>query len=69
MIEADVLMGSSRRPIMAHPPERTSDIDLDEWMREFVNANKKKGMKLDFKDNDVIRPAINILRRYSHKVS
>ncbi|KAK2492084.1 hypothetical protein MC885_002015 [Smutsia gigantea] len=51
MIEADVLLpgdGSERgQPIMAHPPETTSDNTLQEWLTEVMKSNK--GIKLDFK--------------------
>lgn len=51
MIEADVLLpgdGSEcSQPIMAHPPETTSDNTLQEWLTEVMKSNK--GIKLDFK--------------------
>lgn len=48
MIEADVLLPSDgSEPIMAHPPETSSDNTLQEWLAEVVKSNK--GIKLDFK--------------------
>lgn len=51
MIEADVLLPSEGsdhgQPIMAHPPETSSDNTLQEWLTEVTKSNK--GIKLDFK--------------------
>lgn len=51
MLEADVLLaseGPSRgQPVMAHPPETSSDISLQQWLTEVVRSSK--GIKLDFK--------------------
>lgn len=51
MIEADVLLPSNGsdhgQPIMAHPPESSSDNTLQEWLTEIAKSNK--GIKLDFK--------------------
>lgn len=53
MIEADVLLPSDGsehgQPIMAHPPETSSDNTLQEWLAEVVKSSK--GIKLDFKRN------------------
>ncbi|GAB1298430.1 Family with sequence similarity 151, member B [Apodemus speciosus] len=51
MIEADVLLPGGGQehgqPIMAHPPETSSDNTLQEWLAEVMKSNK--GIKLDFK--------------------
>ncbi|KAG8537953.1 hypothetical protein GDO81_023513 [Engystomops pustulosus] len=49
MIEADLLLrgAGDREPIMAHPPETDSDINLQAWLTEVSATNK--GIKLDFK--------------------
>lgn len=49
MLEADVLMREAdpKEPIMAHPPDKDSDITLEEWLREV--KEHQKGIKLDFK--------------------
>ncbi|XP_040436600.1 protein FAM151B isoform X1 [Falco naumanni] len=64
MIEADVLLrgakGGSRDPIMAHPPETDSDNTLQEWLQEIVNTNK--GIKLDFKSLEAVRPSLELLK-------
>lgn len=61
MIEADVLLPSDGsehgQPIMAHPPETSSDNTLQEWLAEVMKSSK--GIKLDFKRyfTDVLRVA------------
>lgn len=49
MLEADVVLRGAgpHEPIMAHPPDRDSDITLQEWL-ELVRQHPK-GLKLDFK--------------------
>lgn len=49
MIEADILLRGQDpiEPIMAHPPEKDSDITLQEWLKEVKISGK--GIKLDFK--------------------
>ncbi|NXN25913.1 F151B protein, partial [Nycticryphes semicollaris] len=46
-------------PIMAHPPETDSDITLQEWLKEIVSTNK--GIKLDFKSLEAVRPSLELL--------
>ncbi|XP_071586373.1 protein FAM151B isoform X3 [Heliangelus exortis] len=64
MIEADVLLrggkGGNGDPIMAHPPETDSDNTLQEWLEEIVNTNK--GIKLDFKSLEAVRPSLELLQ-------
>ncbi|NXC44204.1 F151B protein, partial [Penelope pileata] len=48
-------------PIMAHPPETDSDITLQEWLGEVVGTDK--GIKLDFKSLDAVRPSLELLQR------
>lgn len=49
MLEADVLLRGAhpKEPIMAHPPDKDSDITLQEWLEEV--QEHQKGIKLDFK--------------------
>ncbi|XP_010141250.1 PREDICTED: protein FAM151B, partial [Buceros rhinoceros silvestris] len=65
MIEADVLLrggkGGNGDPIMAHPPETDSDNTLQEWLKEIVNTDK--GIKLDFKSLEAVRPSLELLER------
>ncbi|XP_010724403.1 protein FAM151B [Meleagris gallopavo] len=64
MVEADVLLrggrGGDGDPIMAHPPETDSDITLQEWLEEMVSTDK--GIKLDFKSLDAVRPSLELLQ-------
>ncbi|NWS75580.1 F151B protein, partial [Crotophaga sulcirostris] len=46
-------------PIMAHPPETNSDNTLEEWLKEMVNTDK--GIKLDFKSLEAVRPSMLLL--------
>ncbi|NWW54688.1 F151B protein, partial [Pedionomus torquatus] len=46
-------------PIMAHPPETDSDITLQEWLQEIVGTDK--GIKLDFKSLEAVRPSLELL--------
>lgn len=52
MIEADVLLRGRdpEEPIMAHPPENDSDINLQDWLQQVLKSDK--GIKLDFKRCD-----------------
>ncbi|XP_042722277.1 protein FAM151B [Lagopus leucura] len=64
MVEGDVLLrggrGGDGDPIMAHPPETDSDITLQEWLEEMVSTDK--GIKLDFKSLDAVRPSLELLQ-------
>ncbi|NXG30320.1 F151B protein, partial [Dromaius novaehollandiae] len=46
-------------PIMVHPPETDSDNTLQEWLKEIVKTNK--GIKLDFKSLEAVRPSLELL--------
>ncbi|XP_003216319.2 protein FAM151B isoform X1 [Anolis carolinensis] len=59
MIEADVLGKKDGEPIMAHPPETSSDNTLKEWLTEIQTTNK--GVKLDFKSLEAVNPSMKIL--------
>ncbi|XP_033020128.1 protein FAM151B isoform X1 [Lacerta agilis] len=62
MIEADVLLceeEGSGEPIMAHPPETSSDNTLKEWLNEIKNTSK--GIKLDFKSLAAVNPSMKLL--------
>uniref|UniRef100_A0A8C4PE22 Menorin-like domain-containing protein n=1 Tax=Dromaius novaehollandiae TaxID=8790 RepID=A0A8C4PE22_DRONO len=63
MVEADILLrddkGGNRDPIMVHPPETDSDNTLQEWLKEIVKTNK--GIKLDFKSLEAVRPSLELL--------
>lgn len=66
MIEADVILGTLTNnstingtiiPVMGHPPADKSDLSLDSFLKQVV-ANKKKGIKLDFKSIEAFKAAI-----------
>nr|XP_033782019.1 protein FAM151B [Geotrypetes seraphini] len=63
MIEADVLFraqeSGNEEPIMAHPPQTDSDITLWEWLSEVMKSNK--GIKLDFKSLEAVKPSMMLL--------
>ncbi|KAK3923343.1 Protein FAM151B, partial [Frankliniella fusca] len=73
MLEADVVLGTTPEspnqvPVMGHPPETTSDLSLEEFLRSVVTHNKvnnetKKGVKLDFKSINVYEKAIDSLKQ------
>lgn len=56
------------QPIMAHPPNTTSDLSLDQFLTQIQEFNKekelqsKKGVKLDFKSIDVFEASLTLLK-------
>ncbi|XP_056602392.1 protein FAM151B [Triplophysa dalaica] len=62
MIEADVLLRGRdpEEPIMAHPPDKDSDINLQDWLKEVVKTDK--GIKLDFKSLTAVSPSMTLLQ-------
>lgn len=74
MIECDIVYGTligdeanQLQPIMAHPPNTTSDISLESFLNQVLtfNAGKakedQKGVKLDFKSTDVFQNSLPML--------
>ncbi|XP_003744744.1 protein FAM151B [Galendromus occidentalis] len=66
-IEADILMGGTKSglhdvPIMAHPPDNSSDISFAEWIEIASEAETSKGLKLDFKDIESVEPCLRKLQ-------
>ncbi|XP_036590566.1 protein FAM151B [Trichosurus vulpecula] len=60
MIEADVVLScDGSEPIMAHPPETSSDNTLREWLNEVLKTDK--GIKLDFKSLAAVKPSMMLL--------
>ncbi|NXL53729.1 F151B protein, partial [Podilymbus podiceps] len=53
-------------PIMAHPPETDSDNTLQEWLKEIVSTNK--GIKLDFKSLEAVRPSLELLEHVKQRL-
>jgi hypothetical protein len=77
MLEADVVLGTLKGgsgdliPVMAHPPDNTSDLSLDGFLTEVVTYTQtghRCGIKLDFKTVEVLAPSLTILQRHEHKV-
>jgi len=83
MIETDVTLGwvissvqsrstyhftSQQVPIMAHPPARTSDLSLEEFLDATSNYHKPKGVKLDFKDVRVLDKAFDVITARQSKL-
>lgn len=74
MIEADIVLGTltnnataPTQPIMGHPPNITSDISLEQFLRQILDFNKnttgmKKGVKLDFKSTVVFNGSQHLLQ-------
>jgi hypothetical protein len=78
MLEADVVLGTMKSgprdliPVMAHPPNSTSDLSLDGFLTEVVTYTQKGhrcGVKLDFKTVAVLEPALTALQRHEHQVT
>jgi hypothetical protein len=66
-IEADILIGSSSpHPIMAHPPDTTSDLTFSDFLKEIKSTNK--GLKLDFKDINALQPCFDELESQKDNV-
>lgn len=67
MLEADVVMGhtkdnNTQQPIMAHPPNDTSDLSLQEFLKTVIEQkNITKGVKLDFKTIEALNASKEIL--------
>ena len=78
MLEGDILMGRTPNsthivPIMAHPPNVTSDLTFRAFLAAILKENnqlhKKKGMKLDFKDIRAVEPVLRMLERKGQRRS
>lgn len=74
MIEADVSVGTiaggdaTVTTIMAHPPLNTSDLSLEEFLDTILDSNTTKGIKLDFKDLEVVEPSLIAIKSRASKV-
>ncbi|GIY66217.1 protein FAM151B [Caerostris darwini] len=75
-LEADVTLGllngnefGTLVPIMAHPPDTSSDISLEMWIDRVIHQNTGKGVKLDFKSLDVVESSLLILQRYTEQLN
>ena len=64
VLEADVLMDKTKNePIMAHPPATSSDLSLKEFLTKVASFETPKGIKLDFKEIEVVQPSLEILKQ------
>ncbi|KAL1139979.1 hypothetical protein AAG570_006956 [Ranatra chinensis] len=68
MIEADVVLGHVESdsggillPIMAHPPNKVSDLSLADFLSTIRNSSTLKGVKLDFKSREAFSASENVL--------
>lgn len=61
MIESDIRLSSSGVPVAAHPPETESDLTFDMLTNEVQKS--KKGLKLDFKDPEILVTCLEKLRQ------
>jgi hypothetical protein len=74
MIEADVSMGivTGREgkflPIMAHPPFKSSDLSLEEFLDTTLSSRTPKGIKLDFKDMEAVELSLRTIKTRANKV-
>jgi len=77
MVEADVVLGTleggsgEEIPVMAHPPDKVSDLSLDNFLTEVMSATQKGhrcGIKLDFKSVEVLQPSLSQLEIYEKQV-
>ncbi len=75
MIEADVSMGklksdpsSGKRPIMAHPPVKTSDLTLEDFLDTILADDYPRGIKLDIKSTSVYEQTLEIIKAREDKV-
>ncbi|KAL3945381.1 MAG: hypothetical protein SGBAC_000514 [Bacillariaceae sp.] len=76
-IESDILMGtvvqsseqssSTSQPIMAHPPDTSSDLSFENFMDLSMNEKfqLKKHLKLDIKEAECIDPILTTMRKRS----
>jgi len=72
MIEADVLLRGQNTasqqmiPVMARPPNVTSDITLVEWL--ILVKGRGKGLKLDFKSIEAVEISLQRLNEIKQEV-
>ncbi|XP_031626802.1 protein FAM151B-like [Contarinia nasturtii] len=56
-----------RDVVMAHPPDTSSDLSLEDFLSKVYDhnskSNKKKGIKLDIKDIDPLKRALSLIKQ------
>lgn len=60
MLEADICISPRGDAVAAHPPANDSDLSFDSLLEAV--ASSKQGIKLDFKDAEILIPCLNRLR-------
>ncbi|ELT90991.1 hypothetical protein CAPTEDRAFT_222574 [Capitella teleta] len=74
MLEGDIILrwwglpNQTEEPVMAHPPAVNSDNTLDNWLTQILNR-EDKGIKLDFKGLQVVRPSLELLKEKENLVN
>jgi len=74
-IEADILMGhdlthpGSKCPIMAHPPDTTSDLSFETFINHVIASKRCQHVKLDFKDIESVDHVLHTLSMVESKLS
>jgi hypothetical protein len=63
IIESDIRISSAGIVVAAHPPETESDLTLDELIASMQRS--KQGLKLDFKDPEILVSCLEKLREIS----
>jgi len=60
-LEADILKIDHlhAEPIMAHPPQTSSDLTFNQWLH--LSKSSKKGLKLDFKTWNSVEPCLSTI--------
>lgn len=60
VLEADICISPRGDAVAAHPPANDSDLSFDELLEAV--ASSKQGIKLDFKDAEILMPCLNRLK-------
>ncbi|XP_043258784.1 protein FAM151B [Colletes gigas] len=76
MLEADVSLGNDTTnttnmnvPIMAHPPNTTSDLTLQNFLKTVIDSNTTKGIKLDFKSIEAFNASKPVLENKMNELA
>lgn len=65
IIESDIVMSDKDEIITAHPPLKTSNLCFEDLIKEV--SGKKKGLKLDFKEEKVLDYSLDYLKNHPLK--
>lgn len=60
IIESDIRRSTNGVPVAAHPPETESDLTFEMLIDQMAQSNK--GLKLDFKDPEIVTPCLTRLK-------